>query len=100
VERRVTLELEGNPTTGYSWTYIMEGEVLREVLAEYRPAPAEEGMTGRGGVFVFVFESLKPGRAELIFSYRRPWEENTEPAETRYFVFTVDEAGRIIRSGS
>jgi predicted secreted protein len=105
-EKRMTIELEGNPTTGYSWAYTMEPEgVVREVLAEYRGAQgtgdstgAPESRIGRGGVFVFVFESLKPGTVELRFSYARPWESGVAPAETENYVLTVNRTGKIKRS--
>jgi predicted secreted protein len=100
-EKRVTLELEGNPTTGYSWTYVLEGEgALRELSAEYRRAEDSGGRVGGGGIFIFVFESVRPGRVELVFSYRRPWETDIEAAETRNFVFTVSRSGRIRRRPS
>jgi inhibitor of cysteine peptidase len=101
-EKRITLELEGNPTTGYSWTYTMDREgVVREVSAEYHEAAdsgnSPEGRIGRGGTFVFVFESLNPGTVELRFNYARPWESGVEPAETKTYVLTVNRAGKITR---
>ena len=105
-EKRITIELEGNPTTGYSWAYTMEPEgIVREVSAEYRRVPepgnsaeVPEGRAGRGGVFVFVFESLKPGTAELRFRYARPWESGTEPAARENYVLAVSRTGKIKRS--
>ncbi|MDR2630044.1 MAG: protease inhibitor I42 family protein [Spirochaetaceae bacterium] len=102
-EKQITIELAGNPTTGYSWTYTMGQEgIVREVLAEYRGAAGSgdspEGSVGRGGVFVFVFEGLKPGTVELRFTYARPWESNVEPAKTKTFILTVNRAGGIRQS--
>jgi inhibitor of cysteine peptidase len=102
-EKRITLELAGNPTTGYSWTYTMDREgIVREVSTEYRGAsgsgnPNTPGRAGQGGVFVFVFEGLKPGTVELRFNYARPWESGVEPAETRTYVLTVTGTGKITR---
>jgi inhibitor of cysteine peptidase len=104
-EKRITIELAGNPTTGYSWTYTMDREgIVREISAEYRrasdsgdAAETPEGSVGRGGVFVFGFEGLKPGTVALRFTYARPWEEGVEPAETRTYVLTVNRAGKIRR---
>jgi predicted secreted protein len=100
-ENRITIEFEGNPTTGYSWIYTMEpGGIVREVSAEYKGASAAENRAGRGGVFVFVFESIKPGEVELRFSYTRPWESGVEPVKTESYVLAVDEAGKIVVRGS
>ncbi|MDR2185792.1 MAG: protease inhibitor I42 family protein [Treponema sp.] len=99
---RITIELEGNPSTGYSWTYTMEPEgIVRELSAEYRRPSGKEdsagagGRAGKGGVFVFVFESVRPGSAGLRFSYVRPWESGVEPAERRDYRLTVNRAGEI-----
>jgi inhibitor of cysteine peptidase len=95
-EKRIVIELEGNRTTGYSWTYAMEPEgIVREVSAEYREASGTENRAGRGGVFVFVFESLKPGAVQLRFSYSRPWESGVEPERTEIYILTVDREGKI-----
>ncbi|MDR1636376.1 MAG: protease inhibitor I42 family protein [Treponema sp.] len=95
-ERRIVIELEGNRTTGYSWTYVMEHEgIVREVSAEYREDAGSENRAGRGGVFVFTFESLKPGTVELRFGYARPWEKGVEPERTESYLLTVDRAGEI-----
>jgi inhibitor of cysteine peptidase len=97
-EKRITIELEGNPTTGYSWTYTMEPRgIVRELTAEYRRSSetAAANRAGGGGVFVFVFESVQPGSAYLRFSYTRPWESGAEPAAAEEYRLTVNRAGKI-----
>jgi inhibitor of cysteine peptidase len=96
--KHITIELEGSPATGYSWTYTMEpAGIVRELSAEYRRDGSADtgGRAGRGGVFVFVFESVKPGSADLRFSYARPWESGVEPAERADYRLTVNRAGEI-----
>jgi predicted secreted protein len=95
-EKRIAIELEGNRSTGYSWICAMEPEgIVREVSAEYREAPGTENRAGRSGVFVFVFESIKPGAVELRFTYARPWESGIEPERTESRILTVNRAGKI-----
>ncbi|MDD4903501.1 MAG: protease inhibitor I42 family protein [Candidatus Bipolaricaulis sp.] len=71
---RVMVELEGNATTGYTWTNAMEVEyaVLRETReAEYRPA---SDLLGASGVFLFRYVAVDIGPQTFRFIYHRPWE--------------------------
>jgi inhibitor of cysteine peptidase len=86
---QVTLELQANPTTGYSWelTEAPDTAVVRVVSDDHvRPA---EPIPGAGGLQRIVVEGVATGTARLDFGYRRPWETDTPPAETASFDFTV-----------
>ena len=90
------VELEGNPTTGYSWILenpeiIKFSKVLKALnldeehntTKDYVQAPCEEGMCGVGGTFIFKFEikELKDEKDlpnSIIFSYKRPWEKEVK----------------------
>ena len=80
----ITIMLEGNPTTGYTWDVADgTGAVLRQVgETEYE---AESDLIGAGGVQTLRFEAVEAGETELSLVYHRPWETNVEPLET----FTV-----------
>jgi len=79
-QKTATVELEGNPTTGYSWDYtIIPDGVVGEVSNEFVQDNASAGTVGVGGTFVFVFEGVAEGEAEIMFYYTRPWED--VPAE-------------------
>jgi predicted secreted protein len=98
-KNQLTVELDGNRSTGYSWTYTMEPDgIVQEVSSEYRTASGTANRAGAGGVFVFTFEGINPGSAELHFSYVRPWESGVDPAKTKYYKLTVDESGKITSS--
>lgn len=82
VGEELTLTLESNPTTGYSWQL---RELDSSVLAlqgdvEYN-SEAEEGVVGAGGVEIFRFTAEGPGRIMLSLQYLRPWEEGIAPEE-------------------
>jgi inhibitor of cysteine peptidase len=97
-ESRVVIELEGNPSTGYSWTYTADPEgIVREVSNEYRRDTAK-GAVGTGGQFVFVFEALSRGETELRFIYARPWEKDAPPAESVSYTLRVNGAKKITLS--
>jgi len=90
-QKTATVELEGNPTTGFSWVYTISPEgVLREVTNKYMAHKADKGMAGSGGKFIFVFKAAAAGEAELVFSYRRVWEEGIPALKTVNYRVNVD----------
>jgi len=85
----LTIRLEGNITTGYSWQPAeLEGEALQSLgKPEYVQRPRAPGMVGVGGVFVFKLKAIKPGKALVKTVYVRPWEKGKPPERT--FSLTV-----------
>ena len=95
VQEKVVIELQGNPTTGYSWEYTMSPEnVIREVSNEYIADKTETNVVGSGGKFVFTFEAVTQGETTLVFSYRRPWEDDP-PAQIMIFRAIVDDKNNL-----
>ena len=94
-----TITLEGNPTTGYSWAYTLytpsTETVIREVSNEYIADSGDKKMVGSGGKYVFTFEAIAAGEANIIFSYRRTWEENTAPLKTISYRASVDKKNNL-----
>jgi predicted secreted protein len=79
-KQELEVELEANPTTGYSWRVsgLADSNVLRQ-----KGAPRYErtsDLIGGGGTEKYRFEALRDGRADLIFEYQRPWEDK-EPVK-------------------
>ena len=92
----ITIELEGNPTTGYTWVYTMVPEgIVREVSNEYIPDRTSGRMAGAGGRFIFTFEAIGQGETDLVFSYLRPWETGIPPANTKTYKLIVDEQNKL-----
>jgi len=90
-----TVELEGNLTTGYAWINdISPSGVVREVSNEYVQDDAPAGAAGVGGTFIFTFEAVSEGEAEITFSYLREWE-NEKPINTAIYKATVDANGNL-----
>ncbi len=76
--KALRVELDSNPTTGYTWSYRASPEgLLTEQSNEYTPQPVEEGVVGSGGVqlYVFVPAAGAHGSVELTFLEGRSWEE-------------------------
>jgi inhibitor of cysteine peptidase len=77
----VSITLEANPTTGYTWE-VAEGdeEVVRQ-LGEIEFKPESEAI-GAGGVQIIRLEVVNAGQTTLKLVYHRPWETDVEPLET------------------
>ena len=71
----VTIELPEAPSTGYEWQLADAPPGVRVVGSEFAP-PGESGRVGGSGVRAFRLEVDSPGRHELQFLLRRPWEEH------------------------
>lgn len=96
VGQELELRLAGNPTTGFSWALLQcEGDAVAAVgQGDYVQKPAQPGMVGVGGEFVFKFRAVKAGKARLTFAYRRPWEKDVPPADTFSVTVAVAEPAK------
>ena len=80
-ENVLTVDLEGNATTGFSWNYEIEDESIvefssSEYLIDQRYLSSL--MVGYGGTWEFKFNGIKKGTTIIHFVYKRSWEENSE----------------------
>jgi len=76
------VRLGSNPTTGFSWSPIVEQDpsLLKQLGTPiYEQDPSSRGRKGGGGTETFLFKAVAYGKVDLKFSYRRPWEKDTEP---------------------
>lgn len=91
-----TLELEGNPTTGYQWVLSNEIDIVKLVSSDYVSSKSENKpkIVGRGGKFIFNFVGLKEGEGELEFVYMRSWEPES-PADKKNIKINVDRQKKI-----
>ena len=90
-QKTAEIELEGNPTTGYTWVCTMSPEgVVREISKEYIPNETDQKVVGAGGKFIFTFEGISAGAADLVFSYLRTWEEGIPAIRTETYKAVVD----------
>lgn len=73
------VSLEGNPATGYEWTWDSAAEpgCLSGGAREYTPHPAAKPELGAGGVFTFRFDPVAAGEQTLHFSYARGWQSGS-----------------------
>ncbi len=82
-----TINVNANPTTGYTWEIGYDQSLLRLVK---RYTPSGTGMIGAGGVETFEFEGMKAGETEISLNYKRSFEPNNPALETKNFKVTVE----------
>ena len=83
----VTLTLESNPTTGFSWTGVdkVDKDILKLERNDYKQKASPAGMVGVGGRDTIVYRALKQGKAKIDLTYMQPWEPDSK-FNTKYSV--------------
>ena len=79
----LTVTLDSNPTTGYSWTEnanISDRIIAQQIDHKYQP-PGTSAL-GAGGKEIWTFKALKAGTSTISMEYRRPFETGVAPAKT------------------
>ena len=71
---KITITLEGNPTTGYSWE-VSEIDAAVAELAGEPDYKTDSKMLGSGGVYTFTFKAIAPGTTSIKLIYHRSWED-------------------------
>ena len=89
----ITIELKGNPSTGYTWEAVLSSENVVTVSKNVKYLGGE-GMVGAPSMFYFSVSSLSSGNTVLTFEYKRPWEEK-EHLEKKVYNINVDKKGKI-----
>ena len=76
----VTLTLESNPTTGFSWTGTdkVDKDILKLERNDYKQNANPAGMVGVGGRTTIVYRAMKKGKAKIDLTYMQPWEPDSE----------------------
>jgi len=88
VNKEFKIALESNPTTGYSWTAKFNPKYIQLVNSIYIAYKTDHGIVGSGGIQVFIFKAIKPGKTVITMQYQRPWE-NSPIREVKYNVIIL-----------
>ena len=88
-----TIQMKGNPTTGYNWFYEISDDSIIAVEENVKYL-GDDMIVGAPSMFTYTITSLKSGQTTLHFEYKRPWE-TVEPIETKNYFITVVEKGKI-----
>ena len=71
-QSNLVVKLDANPTTGYEWTFQIDGSAVQPDGDEFVPASdGAQPKTGEGGVHTFNFKADGSGEATLTFTYAR-----------------------------
>lgn len=92
---RLSVTLEENPSTGYSWHYVIEDEGVLSLVKENPIGGQSGGMVGAPNEHVWTFKGIGGGESRIEFKYYREWEGGGASVDSRSYLVVVDEAGRI-----
>lgn len=84
-----TINLKGNPSTGFGWAVQYDTEHL-ELVNDRFTAYNKPNLIGSGGEHSFTLKAIKEGESSLAFTYQRPWE-SVPPAQLREYKVTSSE---------
>ena len=84
--------LDYNAGTGYEWQCTLSGDEGALFIASEDDEDLAKDQNIDGGPLRHwvTMRAAKPGNAVLTCELVRPWEKDTEPAETQAYSFTVD----------
>ena len=88
----LTIKLESNPTTGYSWAKPSAPALL--TLLSLQTERGATNRVGTPGAQIFTFKASKAGESAVVLNYVRPWEKNAAPAKIFRVSVTVEERAR------
>jgi predicted secreted protein len=74
----LTVALEGNPTTGYTWEASSGVESILQQQGEPGFEP-RSNLPGAGGLVTIEFKAIKQGEGVLRLIYRRSFEPGVDP---------------------
>lgn len=85
------ITLEANPTTGYEWTYMVEGTAV--TLEDLGIGEPKNDVLGAPSAQSFLVQAVEPGTATITFTYARSWEP--ESSQQDVMEATVDKSGTL-----
>jgi len=88
VNESFQIELNSNPTTGYSWKWTNKTSVTIVETFDFQFKSDEPVLAGSGGKEVWKFKGVKSGTDTIRLEYCRSWEPNSTAA-SKNIVVTV-----------
>lgn len=86
----IVIELEANPSTGYTWSTLIEGGSVSLSRVEDITSESDRQLPGAPITQRYTFEVRDIGTTTVTFEYARMWESK-EPLRRIVYVITVDE---------
>lgn len=92
VGEELTIRLESQPGTGYSWVVSKVDADRLDKGGEPTLEPPDRSLPGAPQHQVFKFKARREGAGSLELAYRRPWEKDTPAAKTFRVTFRIQPA--------
>jgi len=90
----IEVSLNGNPTTGYAWSYQIDDTSILSCLSDkYIANNQDSDAVGVGGIYKYIFEGQKEGTTTITFKYARSWED--EPVRIKKYIMKVDSDKKV-----
>ena len=86
---QLAVELEANPTTGYSWELGPLPDGLQLVSSEFEEPGGS--LVGAPGMQLFVFDVVGPGSGILRFEYVRVFDDPVVAEQIVEYVLTIED---------
>jgi len=87
--QELIIQLDGNPTTGYTWeTRDLDTKMFMQV-GEVQFTSSDPKLVGSGGIQTLTLKVLNKDNSTLTLIYHRPWEKDVQPAKTFSVTATV-----------
>jgi inhibitor of cysteine peptidase len=87
--QELIIQLDGNPTTGYTWeTKDLDTKMFAQV-GEVQFTSSNPKLVGSGGTQTLTLKVLNAGTSTLTLIYHRPWEKDVQPIKTFSVTVTV-----------
>ena len=89
VDDTFTIELESNPSTGYSWELAapLDEAIVTSLGSDHEAGDSDA--VGAPGTQELSFKAVGAGTTTIALQYVRPWETDVAPAETQDFTVNV-----------
>lgn len=88
-----TIELIGNISTGYSWSFTTTDESIVNVSKAAKPV-GDRLMIGGSSRYIYTLNSVNPGSSVMTFKYCRPWKPDN-PQKIISYKIDVLKNGKI-----
>ena len=89
VDDTFTIELEANPSTGYSWELAgpLDEAIVVSLGSDHEAGDSDA--VGAAGTQKLSFRAVGEGTTTIALQYVRPWETDVAPAQTQDFTVNV-----------
>lgn len=90
VGENLTITLDENPTTGYTWNYEISDENKIVIASDNYIESENEEIVGAGGIHEWTFSALDSGEVEVTFNYYRSWEGAKSSISKKVYKITIE----------